>query len=100
MAKEQPNGTKRMYAVLLIAVALSTLAGRGCDYITAKADQTNTVRNVEAKIETLKTDGCDKSRTNSYNMVRIETQLAAVKETLDTIKEDNHDILKALSVSP
>lgn len=105
MAKEQvKNGnTKRIYLYIAIIVGLTTILNRGIDFVTAKAEQAHTVEDIEKNIAVLKAEGCDPSRTNSYNMVRIETQLAGLKEIVEGIKKDNdsdhRDILDAINPS-
>lgn len=101
MAKE--TSAKKIGVYIAIAVGLSTILGRGCDVVSNRATQAHTVEDIQSSHEELKSDGCDKSRTNAYNMVRIETQLAGLKEIVEGIKADNdsdhRDILAAVNAS-
>ena len=100
MAKEQ-NGTYKIYVYVAILVGLTTLLNRGIDLVTANATEKHEVIDIKKDLEDQKADGCDPSRTNAYNMVRIETQLAGLKELVLSGKADNEadhrDLMDAIN---
>jgi len=118
MAKEK-NRNYKIYVVVGIVGGIMGIISLGggalLDYVKAEKDKSATaaiekhvIEDVEEKIETLKSNGCDPTRTNAYNMVRIEKQwvrfeeqIAALKETVDSIKTENdsdhRDILNAIN---